>query len=506
MPSAGIEIGSFSKETLRSLLGDGTSAEYLLGYLGELKARSVLLEGHYVDRHYLDDFVHYYARSFHAPDPHCRRAHFFGLPPSDLDEILSECYELESGRSEASSRLQAHYLGFVVIRPLAGAPVGRTVLKTYPVDGSRLIEVIRPYRVNVAGLELTVEGLAYQQQDGGAAVCASTALWSALQRVAYVAGNRTPTPSAVTRASGSPFPASHGLHNLQMATALNSLGYVADTFSPGNNRPLFKAKVASLIESQLPVILLLEQAAQTSSGIVRSGHAVTVTGFRAPPAAAKIPVPWPFPDPEAEPLRMSGAALSVVYVHDDNLGSHAHYEFVDSDEPDFEGSPKLQLLRGRGMGPNTPWWTPDLWDVTAALVPKPEKLRLPIDDVFASALWIRWVFQSIFSGMDLDFAVRFQAGVEYKRHVLDLPLDRTRLRSFVCSLTLPRQVGVISINGPKHLCDLLVDVSEVHRNPGIPSVVGLVAPGVALHSAAWKNLTGVASLFGCPLLSAPPTL
>lgn len=39
--------------------------------------------------------------------------------------------------------LNAAYLGFVVCRPLRGAEIGRTVLRTYPPDGARRFTVLR---------------------------------------------------------------------------------------------------------------------------------------------------------------------------------------------------------------------------------------------------------------------------------------------------------------------------------------------------------------------------
>ena len=39
---------------------------------------------------------------------------------------------------------------------------------------------------------------------------------------------------------------------------------------------------------------------------------------------------------------MKSGSLDVVYVHDDNLGSHAHYELFDSDEEAPEGYKALE--------------------------------------------------------------------------------------------------------------------------------------------------------------------
>jgi hypothetical protein len=183
--------------------GGPAQVEYLWAYLEEMGARCFVREPNYVDRHYLDDFTHYYARAFRPPKAHCHRLHYFQRPADQLNNMLDEFFS-GSNREASEVRLNECYLGFVVRRPLRGAPMGRTVLRTYEGDAGRLFTVVRPYRVHLGAVRLRVDGLAFQQQDVGAAVCASTSLWCALQKVAHMAGQRTPTPSTITNASESP--------------------------------------------------------------------------------------------------------------------------------------------------------------------------------------------------------------------------------------------------------------------------------------------------------------
>lgn len=490
MPAGSLEIVPFDPDSLSGAYFEveTPSRAYLYDYLSALNATAVIVEGHYIDRHYLDEYAEYYARSFHPPtSTWCQRLHFFeGISDHDLEEKLAQAYESVDQAERIERELEDKYLGFVVRRPLVGAAMGRTVLRTYPADsGRRHYEVVRPYRVHIAGLNLKVRGLAYQQQDRGAAVCASTALWSALQRVAYVNGHRTPTPRAVTRASQSPYPASTGLDDIHMAMALSNLGYIADTFAPLDNRKLFRAKVTACLASHLPVILLIAKKVATGAdGEVLVGHAVTVTGYSEPPAVVDVPGP--------SPIRMRSGSLEVIYVHDDNLGSHAHYELFDSDELDDADHKKLMLRRGRSTVPNPPWWTVDEWSIEGALVPKPDKLRLPIEDLLGHLFALRWMFEIIFRGLQLDFSTRFESGVDYKRSLIGKGFDAAALQEFVSGLALPRHVGVISVMaGGTHLCDAITDVSEVERIPGWPSILALVGHGVPIRSTAWKLLQAV---------------
>jgi hypothetical protein len=496
-----LDVWAFSHDSLVECLGDAPAVQYLSGYLCELRATVCLCESPYVDRHFLDEFASYYARSFRPPTSACRRLHFFASFTVDaLNATVDQLMSGDLAHDMAERAFSAAYLGFLVIRPLDGAKIGRTVLKTYPQMDRRHYTVTRPYRVNLLGMALRIDGLAYQQQDRGAAVCASTSLWSALQRIAFVAGNRTPTPHEVTVAARSPYPASAGLDDAGMAAALCGLGYIADSFAPAENRALFRALVATCLMSGLPVILLLSKKHQTGAGERRVGHAVVVTGFCRPDSVVEVPCDHP----DVPPLRMTGGSLATVYVHDDNLGSHAHYEILDADEFDESGHARLLLRRGRTGATSQDWWTVDDWSIEGALIPKPPKLRLPVDELIWGVLEARRVLEKVLAPIPLHFSAHITSGVEYRRGLL-VPdrLHRPSLREFMTNLALPRQVGVISLwTDGVLLLDCLVDVTEVARNPDTPSWLGLVAFGVPFDTAEAVNLAAVADVFGIPFIAA----
>jgi hypothetical protein len=320
-----VNIFAFSPDRLRSAFQtwdadpvEDATVEYLAGYLRDIGVQAVLHEEIYMDRHYLEEFAEYYSRSFRVVPARAQRLLFFACEADVLEHAYAKTFSPAStDQRDGRETLQTMFRGFSVVRPLKGAAVGRTVVATYPPQQRRRYTAVRPYAVHLAsGCELIVNGLAFQQQDVGAAVCASTSLWSALQRVAYVSGHRSPTPVEVTQAAASPFPASHGLDDSQMATALSNLGYDAEFFPVAENRPMFRACVAACLDSRLPVVLTLRKKVKTGAGWVQVGHAVTVAGYR-------LNAPWadvPGPADGIAPLKIRGAAIDVVYVHDDNLG------------------------------------------------------------------------------------------------------------------------------------------------------------------------------------------
>ncbi len=280
-------------------------------------------------------------------------------------------------------------------------------------------------------------------------------------------GNRSPTPSEVTEAAGSPYPASSGLEELQMARALSKLGYIADRFGPSGNHPLFRSLLITALDSQLPVVLLLEN----DRG---EGHAVTVTGYSDPGGGEEVPAG----DAQTPPLPMKGAAVRVLYVHDDNLGFHAHYELAED-----EGT--LTLLRGRESASGSSW-RPDKWKISAALVPKPPKLRLPLEDLRSYLYDVRRLFtEQVFPKLPIEYSARFSSGVGVRRElVADSTFDSGQVADFNFDLSLPRHVGVLHVHSSdRSLCDVLLDVTEVS-----PRILAILARGVPANTRAGNSL------------------
>lgn len=487
-----VRVEAFNEQLLLRAFGDRATIRYLCAYLGDLGAASMLIEDRYVDRHFVDDFAAYYARSFSPPTQPCQRWHFFKGHDAQALQSALETAVRQRNSSSSAKPLQDKYLGNAVWRPLAGASLGRTVLKTYHLASLSPHEVNRAYRVNVLGVKLSIDGLAFQEQDQGAAVCASTALWSALQQVASIAGHRTPTPSAITAAADSPFPASMGLDWLQMAQAISRLGYVADWFVPANDHDLFRAQLMACLRSNLPALIILSQESRGSHGTAVAGHAVTVTGCDQPLHLTDVAVAALTDEP---PIAMRGGGVRTVYVHDDNLGPHAHYELRSSTDKDELGNAKLMLFRGDSGRDAVDWWKPDEWQICGALVPKSPKMRTGIETLVRQILGVRPLVEQLLPGLgDLEYDVRFCAGTAYRDEIPDQKLDPAHLFDFHTRLSLPRHVGVVTIfREREQVIDFVLDISEVRRLPG-PAILAIVAPGIAgmTPAASWmSDIAGV---------------
>jgi hypothetical protein len=136
---------------------------------------SAIVEDEYLDRDYSQEFSHFYSRQFRRYRRRSKRIHFFTLS-SD---------ELSGGRNSKSLALllerasdELGYLGFLVVRPVEEAPIGRSVLRLPRTDGlADRVQVRATYTTHVLGASLTVRGMPFIQQDARLSACAQASIW-----------------------------------------------------------------------------------------------------------------------------------------------------------------------------------------------------------------------------------------------------------------------------------------------------------------------------------------
>jgi len=320
----------FSREALQAVIcrasfavegTEPTQVKYLNSYLShpEAKARTILIETPYVDRHYLEEYAHYYATTLRPPPPKATRLHFFShdLTDDEFNRLLIRA--ADDGFAEVCQYLTENYLGFAVIRPLPDAPVGRTVLATFQAQDRCYTLPPHPYRVHLCGLKLAVCGVPFQQQEQAVGACATTAVWSALAQVMRHDGGRAPTPFAVTEAatrnwlSDRIFPAASGLKNEQILEAIRQFGYAPLFFEPGLKTELFILAVKCYLRSGIPVILKIQYKEEA--------HAVAVVGFREDESFIE------YKAKEGMSFSLNSHGLCRLYIHDDRLGPYARSEW-----------------------------------------------------------------------------------------------------------------------------------------------------------------------------------
>ncbi len=308
--------------------------KYLIGYLRGLDVKTILIEPNYFDRDYLSEFSSFYSTSVYGYKNTCQRVHFFS---STINRSIFE--QATGGEKSIIQQLNKNYLGFCVLRPIQTC-LGKTVLKWYNNQEpySQRVTVKRKYTCHIAGVELIIEGLAWQQQDTGVGACATIALWSALQSSAFDDFHAIPTTAQITKSAnittsfGSRVFPSKGLHNFQLYEAIKELGLspmvqTGDVVS--NKQQVYFTKdrlmnaVASYIRSGYPVIILGDLKINNH---IHGNHAVCAVGFR---------------DSIAHDLSslntttLEDSLNKILYIHDDNIGLNARFAINTGKEGNY---------------------------------------------------------------------------------------------------------------------------------------------------------------------------
>ena len=295
----------------------------------------------------------------------CDEPHFFSLPEVELKATLKDLRTSASDgktyRDRCAEFSEEHYLGFSVIKPLPGCPVGRTVLRCFPRyrdrNYERRFECACTYRAHLLGVRLTIRGLAFQQQDLGVSACATTALWSALQRAQELEEGAPATPAQITmRATqytlvGRAMP-SEGLSLDQMCQAVRSLGYAPNLFR-ADNFEVARALLYSAVLSGISPVLLIERDKE-------SHHAVATVGMKVR-RRRRTSIDHVIDDRTGD--------LAAVYIHDDRYGPYLRAQIAKR---------RGHLLLKIPLRDSEP---PKTWYLTHILIPMHVKVRMSFAEI-----------------------------------------------------------------------------------------------------------------------------
>lgn len=295
-------------------------------------AKGFIYERGYIDRDFSAAFSAFYSTLFRPYLKYCSRLHFFDADVSDLAK-LGTAEEVARGLDAEADR----YLGFIVLRPVAHAPIGAAVVAAERLasDPSIIIDTIAPYPVHVLGADLQVVGFPLTQQDTRVGACAQAAIWMAGRH--FHAGHGgpwfsmpaineaaiNPTDIATTRSlpAGSEFLTPDNI--VRALRALDRHPVVQFARPDLSNNKLIWTKppqnvVARYLDSGIPVLIGLRGV----DGAV--GHAVVAVG--------RV-VTESMPSPNGE--RPSTADLvSHFLVNDDQRGTHQRLPVTAKDRTD----------------------------------------------------------------------------------------------------------------------------------------------------------------------------
>lgn len=330
------EVVPYSIHELKRLLGEAARArpqtiedkyhiDYFQSYFSRLDTEegisaptTIVAEKHYTDRAFLEDFSAYQVRCFRPYRRKCCRLHFFDLRFS-LEDF--EALVLGKGGRLTEQELREGYLGFMVLKPLPETMIGRTCLKTYPKKGRRSFSTTRPYEVNLFGISLYIDSLAFQEQDGTASTCATCALWSMFHGTGKLFQHPIPPPVEITKAANSHWPMagrtlpSEGLTIEQMADAIRSVHLEPFPIATHDDY-VVKGNLYAYLAAHLPLVMsvfLVNVSTQPDTFI--GSHAIAITGCSLGERGA-------VPHGETSFL-LRASRIEKVYAHDDQVGPFA---------------------------------------------------------------------------------------------------------------------------------------------------------------------------------------
>lgn len=321
-------------------------------------AKATLLEERYLDRDYSAEFSSFYSRLFEQYGRFCRRYHFFSR---DLTEVAGDLVgALDSANDNGE------YLGFVVIRPVPDAPIGRAVIVPPKAPAGCVTRSLvgATYQAHLLGITLEVCGVPFTQQDTRISACAQASIWMAGRHFCAKHGGPWFSTADISEAASKPtdvnlaqsLPAgSSGLHPNNMLRALLSMErkpYVLWAEASGNKLiwPSSLDPVAILsryVGSGIPVIVGLHPWKPDQ----RHGHAVVVVGDVFRPIDPPI-ISTSFPN--------AGILTPYFLVQDDQRGPNLRMA-VDDQQKD--GETPYNVRR----------------HVRFIMVPLPDKVFMPAD-------------------------------------------------------------------------------------------------------------------------------
>jgi len=440
---------------------------YIRGYVAGLKCSTIVIERRYIDRDYMEDHSVFYSRNFFPYTNSCQRIHFFSADEARLRKELNALARLAGENGDAGERAYRHacevfserfYLGFCVIKPLHGCPVGRSVLRCYPKQGNgylRLFPCTRNYDVHLFGIRLNVRGLAFQQQDAGVSACATTALWSALHKIRSFEEIATATPAQITMLAsrytlpfGRTMPA-EGLSLDQMCQAVQSLGlspnvYRTDKYEYGRSI-IYSAAVSGMA----PILIL-------KSFDEKYNHAVTLAGIKVAPSHSPSLLPG------TTKADTRAGDLLAAYVHDDRNGPYVRASLTDAG-----GKPLIKIGLGRKDEPDD-----EPWHLSHILIAMHSKIRMSfagLQDVSAHVLKRLQGFVKSYLNQEVPvvlYETRIVRAFEYvERLLFSGSLNADNAEDFYKTIPLTRYLGVVSLSSDAlGSFDVLVDSTGTIRN------------------------------------------
>lgn len=447
--------------------------KYLIEYLGVrgLDVKTILVEEKYISKDFLDDYSNYYSYCFEGYGNHCRRIHLWS---DTFNQTLFR--KVLENDEDTLFRFKAHYMGFIVIKPIPYRIIGYTLLRQprnyFPIleYEDQLVKTdlwgLREYKIHLLGVELTIDTLAFQEQDTVVAACATTSIWSALNKASKDDHTILRSPSEITKIAGDLatngnriFPNYSGLDVLQICQAIHKSGLASevktgprpiDVQDPTDQSKTITAVTHSVIKQVLnaystigiPLILIVSVPFDGENGTTYGYHALTVVGFQ------KNNAPL-IKTPENNTLFLSDR-ISTIIVHDDQIGPYVRISF--DEEPAIK----------------TFWQTPEFTKsyVSTIVLPVYPKIRIAYEDIQSIVYWLDRILTGFVVHLnklsdEISWDIHVRASSDYMNDIRVCNLGYFEKKYFI-NTSQPKYIWIASAYVEEDLIlDFIFDATDV---------------------------------------------
>lgn len=437
-----------NKHTTKSQVLSKHHFRYLTDYFapGGLHARHIVIEDQYINKDYLSDYAIYYSTCFVPYDKVCKRIHFFSIEFTEAELKAA----IVSGDH---AHIWDAYLGFIVVKPIPVTIIGFTLFKTFP-EGDRKFFGTREYKVHFFGKEIQLCSLAFQEQDNVLSACATSAIWSMLNKASLDYHTTLRTPNEITRSAGLTgpdgsrlFPNKQGLSLIQMCEAILDAGLVTEIRQVAGDTNFdwnyVKELIAAYSAIGIPIILVIS-VLNTDDRRKRNDlslHAVTVAGFNQPAFTPRVRQPE---------IQLTSETVTKLYVHDDQWGPFARMTF--NTDHGIEGP--WELL-GRGYT-----------NVENVLIPVFPKIRIAYDDVKNVITSIDKLLYLTITHFKMDFCweIKLELSETYKNYIRSSALNADVKFAFL-TMSCPKYIWrATCFYTDVKICDMIFDATDVSAN------------------------------------------
>ena len=425
-----------------------------------MQAQTIIVEGNYIDKSYLEDYSAYYVKCFKKYQREVNRIHFFKnkFTKKDFDKIL------DNNLCDGIKELQDNYIGFTTIKKLPTTFIGKTCLRSLEAEGHRHFATLRTYEVNLFGIDLKIEALAYQEQDSTVCACATSSLWSIFHSTGKLFQHPIPSPVEITKISTDQvssdtriFP-NKGLNLKMIAQGIKNIGLEPYKIQIDQINTL-KASIYAYLKANIPLLMAFALFNKEKQTTLPVGHAVAVIGYNM------------FKDKTEHfsPFKLKAFDINKIYVHDDQVGPYARMEIYNSPN----GEPILSTSFGKNIKTQNEPYTSYPF---ALSIPLYKNIRIPFDNIFGHT----FAFNSILNyfskelnlNWDFEWDIYLQSKKQLKSYILNNECNDVINPKGVLTKSLPSYIWCCDIILNSELVlKVLFDATDIDSNLNFIDVI-----------------------------------